>query len=314
MSGHRREQRAESKLRFSIIITFHNQQKFIDDALKSALSQRCSAFEIIVVDDASKDGSQETLRQYSDVVQVVFLETNLGASEARNRGAKLATGEYLVFLDGDDAFLPWCLQVYKQVVQEKRPKLILASMRWFEGALPASGEAPREIALVDYADYLRRDRGFGHSASSMVIAREAFEDIDGWGFFPLEDVELAMKLGISGRTIQILAPATVAHRAHSNNVINDVPRFLPRMEDMLRREWQGGYPGGNSRRFERRALLGGMSAHWVKRAAKVGLRGPAIKLFGRSLPMISAAAVRKFGLLLGARQKPEKIEMSRIAE
>jgi hypothetical protein len=148
----------------------------------------------------------------------------------------------------------------------------------------------------------------------MVIAREAFEAVDGWGSFPLEDVELAMRLGIAGRTIQILAPATIAHRAHSNNVINDVARFLPRMEDMVRREKKGGYPGGDSRRFERRALLGGMSTHWVKRAAKVGLRGPAVKLFGRSLPMISAAVARKLGLLLGARQRPEKIEMSRSGE
>lgn len=314
MSGNRREQRAEAELRFSIIITFHNQQKFIDDALKSALSQRGSTFEIIAVDDASTDGSHETLSQYSDAVQVVCLEANEGASEARNRGARLAAGEYLVFLDGDDVFLPWSLEVYEQVVQAKRPKLILASMRWFEAALPASGEAPREIILVDYADYLHRDRGFGHSASSMVIAREAFEAVDGWGSFPLEDVELAMRLGIAGRTIQILTPETIAHRSHASNVTHDVARFLPRMAAMLWRERQGGYPGGSGRRFARRALLGGMSTHWVKRAAKAGLRGPAVKLLGRSLPMISAAVARKFGLLLGARQKPEKIEMPRIAE
>jgi GT2 family glycosyltransferase len=313
LQGIRRERRAEAELRFSIIITFHNQRRFIEDALKSALSQRGSTFEIIAVDDASQDRSQETLSQYGDVVRVVCLAANEGACGARNRGAALATGEYLVFLDGDDAFLPWALEVYEQVVQVKRPKLILAGMRWFEGALPVSGEVPKEITLVDYADYLRRDRGFGHSASAMVIARQAFEDVDGWvrGSFPLDDVELAMRLGIAGRTIQIIAPATVAHRAHSSNVINEVSRFLPLMEAMLRREQQDGYPGGNRRRFARRALLGGMSAHWVKRAAKVGLRGPAVKLLAQSLPMISAAVARRFGVLVGMRQQTEKIEMNK---
>lgn len=311
MSGSQRKEGAEAAIRFSIIITFHNQKKFIEDALKSALSQRKAIFEIIAVDDASKDGSPEALKQYGDAVRLVCLEANAGACEARNRGAKIAKGEYLVFLDGDDAFLPWALEVYEQIVEAKRPKLILASMQWFEGPVPASGEAPKNIELVDYADYLRRDRGFGHSASSMVFERRAFEEVGGWvrGSFPLDDVELAMRLGIAGRTIQILAPATIAHRAHTSNAINDVSRFLPLMEAMIQRERQGGYPGEGRRRFARRALLGGMSAHWVKRAAKVGLRGPAARLLGRSFPMVSAAVVRRFGMLLGQRRPVEKIKM-----
>ena len=181
--------------------------------------------EIIAVDDASTDGSQQILRQYGDSIRVVCLETNQGACGARNHGASLAVGEYLVFLDGDDVLLPWALDVYERVAQEKRPALMLASMLWFEGALPAvpDEEVPHEMTVVDYEDYLRRDRGFGHSASSMVIARQSFEDVRGWpvGFFPLEDFELALRLGVSGRTIQILAPPTTLHRSHANNTVRN---------------------------------------------------------------------------------------------
>src|ERR1019366_8504283 len=104
-------------IRFSIIITSYNQPEFIKDAVDSALSQRPGAAEIIVVDDASTDGTQEVLRQYGDAIRLVCRETNGKCSVARNCGAALARGEYMVFLDGDDAFLPWALDVYERIIE-----------------------------------------------------------------------------------------------------------------------------------------------------------------------------------------------------
>lgn len=305
--------RARRAPRFSIIVTFHNQREFIKDALDSALSQRKAEFEVIVVDDASVDGSPETLKQYGGAIRLLCLQENVGACAARNRGAAVATGEYLVFLDGDDAFLPWALKVYERIVEAKRPKLILGRMRWCEGTIPGvqPGEAPSGITFVDYQDYFRRDRGFGHSASALVIAREAFEGVHGWleGFFPAEDNDIALRLGTAGRTIQILAPQTTWHRTHSSNSMNDILSFMPAMERLLRREREGHYPGGARRRFERRALIGGMTFHWTSRAAKNGLRQKALKLFTRSSPMLLAAIARRFGVILSGRHRSETIAM-----
>jgi GT2 family glycosyltransferase len=306
-------ERAKAAPRFSIIITFHNQREFIKDALDSALSQRNTEFEVIVVDDASIDGSQEILKQYGDAIQLLCLQNNVGACAARNCGAAAGTGEYLVFLDGDDAFLPWALEVYERVVQAKRPKLILSRMRWCKETISGlhPGEPPSEITIVDYQDYFRRDRGFGHSASALVIARQAFEGVHGWleGFFPAEDNDLALRLGTAGRTIQILAPQTTWHRSHSSNSINNISSFMPAMESLLRREREGRYPGGAQRRFERRALIGGMTFHWTARAAKDGQHQKALKLFIRSSPMFFAAIARRLGVVLRGRRRCETIDM-----
>jgi glycosyltransferase involved in cell wall biosynthesis len=303
----------ETPPRFSIIITFYNQRNFIRDAVDSALAQQNAKFEVIVVDDASTDGSAEFLRQYQDSVKVVCLETNQGACAARNRGASLATGDYLVFLDGDDAFLPWALDVYERIVQAKNPKIILGTMVWFEGALPAVHleDAPLEITVVDYSDYLRRDRPFGHSASAIVVARQTFEDVRGWlvGFFPAEDNDFALRLGVSGRTIQILAPSTILHRAHASNTVNNIPSFVTAMGNLLRRERLGCYPGGAGRRFERRALIGGMVFHWTKRTSGSGLHLDAVKLLASGSPMILAAAARMLGVLMCGRQPSETIKI-----
>ena len=79
-------------------------------------------FKVIVVDDASVDGSQGILKQYGNAIRLLCLEKNAGACAARNQGAALASGEYLVFLDGDDAFLPWALEVYRKDSASQAPE------------------------------------------------------------------------------------------------------------------------------------------------------------------------------------------------
>src|ERR1017187_5002634 len=78
----------ESKVptrRFSIIITCYNQRDYIGDAVKSAISQGDQLKEVIVVDDASSDGSPEVLSQYAEAIQVIEFPRNRGAPEVRNR-------------------------------------------------------------------------------------------------------------------------------------------------------------------------------------------------------------------------------------
>src|SRR3979409_348473 len=100
------------KPRFSVIITSHNQSAFIREAVDSALAQTNQNREIIVVDDASKDDSPAVLKQYGDKILLAALQINQGTATARNLGATMASGEYCVFLDGDDTMLPWALDVY----------------------------------------------------------------------------------------------------------------------------------------------------------------------------------------------------------
>jgi len=302
-----------ASMRFSVVITSHNQREFIKDAVDSALSVRGHSEEIIVVDDGSTDGSQELLRSYGPAIRLVCREHNGGAGEARNCGAQIARGDYLVFLDGDDALLPWALDVYRRIVACKRPVMILGSMQWFQGALPNARAAatPKTMRIVEYKDYMGKDRPFGNSASALVIERRAFLQVHGWlqEMFPMDDQDLTIRLGDSGKTIQILSPDSILRREHPANTVGHVPPFLVVLFRMIDRERHGGYPGGELRRFDRYGLLGGLVFFWTKRAVKRGLYREAASLLARGWPMLVAAVARRCSVLLNGRIPCETIVM-----
>ena len=85
--------------KFSIIIPVYNVEQYIKKCLDSVFAQTFKDYEVIVVNDGTKDNSMDIVKDYK--VKVINQE-NQGLSEARNVGVKNATGEYLVFLDSDD--------------------------------------------------------------------------------------------------------------------------------------------------------------------------------------------------------------------
>lgn len=92
----------------SVIIPLYNASRFIEETLASVQSQTYTDWECIVVDDGSVDNSAEVVKriaQSDSRIRYAF-QTNAGPSAARNRGLRLAHGEYIQFLDADDWFPP----------------------------------------------------------------------------------------------------------------------------------------------------------------------------------------------------------------
>ena len=200
-----------------MIITCHNQAVFIQQAVKSAVAQSADSCEVIVVDDASTDDSVEMLKIFGNSLRLIRTPQNIGANAARNLGASLAAGDYLVFLDGDDLLAPWALKTYKTLVAATKAPIMLSRLLFFEGTLPAElGEIPAEITFVEYPNLIQKDRTHRASASATVVEKTTFHRAGGWseGLFHLDDLDIMMKLAVSGRCVQILSPATTCYRMH----------------------------------------------------------------------------------------------------
>ena len=86
--------------KFSIIIPVYNVEKYIGKCLESVMNQTYKDYEVIVVNDGTKDNSMDIVKNYP--VKIIEQE-NQGLSVARNTGVTKATGEYLIFLDSDDS-------------------------------------------------------------------------------------------------------------------------------------------------------------------------------------------------------------------
>lgn len=85
--------------KFSIIIPVYNVEKYLKKCLDSVFNQTYKEYEVIVVNDGTKDNSMDIVKDYN--VKVIN-QKNQGLSAARNAGVKVATGDYLIFLDSDD--------------------------------------------------------------------------------------------------------------------------------------------------------------------------------------------------------------------
>jgi len=102
----------------SVIIPTYNRAHCLRDAIDSVLCQCFQDYELIVVDDGSKDSTDEVVKCYGDRVKSIRQE-NSGASAARNIGIKTARGEWIAFLDSDDTWEPNKLKVQMDDLQSR---------------------------------------------------------------------------------------------------------------------------------------------------------------------------------------------------
>ena len=108
--------------RVSVIIPTYNRERFIGEAIHSVLSQTYPDFEIIVVDDGSTDTTQEVVAGFGDPRIRYIYQDNQWVVAARNRGINASSGEYLTFLDSDDALTEDALEKGVQIL-DKYPEV-----------------------------------------------------------------------------------------------------------------------------------------------------------------------------------------------
>lgn len=101
----------------SVIIPNYNQAQYVGDAIRSVLAQTYRNYEIIVVDDGSKDNSREVVAEFGDQVQYIY-QKNAGLSAARNTGIKASKGSLIGMLDADDMYEPEYFSTLISALQE----------------------------------------------------------------------------------------------------------------------------------------------------------------------------------------------------
>lgn len=164
----------------SIIINNYNYERFLQQALESALAQTYPHREILVVDDGSTDGSRSLLERYADRVKLIFKE-NGGQASAFNRGFAESQGEVIMYLDSDDYWKP---QLLERVASAWREGLSLLQWRLIgvdgEGRELGSlfPDPRRGVARGDIRRQLIRRGFYPHAPTSgLAFARSTLQQI-----------------------------------------------------------------------------------------------------------------------------------------
>ena len=138
---------------FSIVIPVCNVAPYLRECLDSVLGQTFAGWEAICVDDGSSDGSGAILDEYAakDARIKVLHTENRGVSAARNSAIDTASGEYVTFLDGDDAYEHFWLESFLGLIKETGAELVRLRVRYWNGGAYKNGQAvdrPHRVCFV----------------------------------------------------------------------------------------------------------------------------------------------------------------------
>jgi len=145
----------------SIVIPVYNVKPYLTQCLDSVLKQSYQAWEAVLVDDGSFDGSERICEEYAakDSRFVVIHQSNAGAANAKNQGLDLASGDYVTFLDSDDYVEPDWLEKLVTAAQEEKADVVecLFAKEYMDCSVAAKYERTQQIefSAQEYlAEYL----------------------------------------------------------------------------------------------------------------------------------------------------------------
>ena len=210
-----------------------------------------------MVDDGSSDHTEDVVNAANENIRFLHQE-NSGASAARNLGAAYAQGDYLAFLDSDDIWFPWTLQIASDLIEAHTPAVLSGALFPFEQESELTNIQASEPNADVYADYFESCMpGCFVGAGMAFIKRDAFLGSGGFttDIVNCEDHDLMLKLGTEQGFVNIKSPPTIAWRRHAGSTTNNCQLSLNGVKHLLQSECEGRYPGGSDRRHARRQII-----------------------------------------------------------
>ena len=198
---------------FSIIIPVFNRASMVSSTIDSVLNQDFKDFEIILVDDGSSDGIENTISSYIAEEGLIFhTQPNSGVSSARNKGASLSKGKYLVFLDSDDHVTQNWLSDFEKKIKLQNSDIIYCGINRL-----------RENILIEYTnprDPYKDGKSFGNVIpGSFCIKSLFFNKISGYDdrLAYGENTELGFRIKMKNPSVDFIDSPNLLYTLHENS-------------------------------------------------------------------------------------------------
>lgn len=209
----------------SVIIPAFNAEKYIEKCIHSVLAQEYGHMEIICVDDRSSDNTWsilESCREKNPSIMLLRNDNNKGACFARNRGLKIATGEYIQFLDADDVLLPRKIAHQIKLVSESAPApdLIAGNYSWVNNGKKI---IPALFTFNVWEDLLKGTLG---NTCSNLWKKKSLDNVAGWeeNAFSSQETDLMFRmLKENAAVVYDTEPLTVIYQRKSGSISSSNP-------------------------------------------------------------------------------------------
>jgi glycosyltransferase involved in cell wall biosynthesis len=216
----------------SVLMTAYNREKYIGQAIEAVLASDYPDFELIIVDDGSKDRTVEIARSYAAAdsrIKLYINKDNLGDYPNRNQAAAYAAGKYLKYVDADDYIYPWGLGLLVRMMEQ------YPEVGWGLCSLIQIPERPYPFVLNSKEAYLFNYGGheiFNKAPLSAILRRDAFLEVG--GFSPLRmvgDFEMWHKMALH-YPVLLMNDGIVWYREHNEQEMSSYSKFLMTYEQI----------------------------------------------------------------------------------
>lgn len=215
---------AEMPLQASLIIVAYNAQAYLERCLSAVFEMSGISCEVILVDNASSDGSAELVAQKFPQVRLIQNENNLGFGGGNNLGAQSATGNYLVFLNPDTIVKPgWLVFLIEALEDDSRAGLATSKILLLNDPerINTCGNSIHLTGLTLCRGLRRPKNTFNQresvaavSGAAFAIRRELFERLGGFDedfFLYMEDTDLSWRARLAGWDCLYVPESIVLH-------------------------------------------------------------------------------------------------------
>lgn len=159
------------KQKVSVVIPFYSGSVWLEEAILSALSQTYRPYEVIVVNDGSKENIDSIIEKYSKKVKFIFQE-NKGAAAARNKGMRESKGDIVAFLDSDDLW-------DKKKLEKQIALMIQGNYKWSATGYSTFGKGNKKVVIPDVVGGLCWELLYDRckiATPSVAVRRELLEN------------------------------------------------------------------------------------------------------------------------------------------
>lgn len=230
-------------LKFSVIIPIYKVEKYLKECIESVLRQSFNNFEIILVDDGSPDSCPKLCDEYlkKDSRVKVIHKKNGGLSDARNHGLRIASGEYIIFLDSDDYWNDknmlyeinnFLLNNNVDMVQFLAKKFIDKSNRFIYDKLYEE-QFINTHEKIDIIENLITTQTYSMAACNKVILKSILTENNIWFKKGLlgEDLDWYLNLLMYINTIKVINKHYYVYRIRSNSITTSMD--VKNIEDLI---------------------------------------------------------------------------------